>query len=137
MAEVVFAIKRSQDLETPPSLANGELAYSFSSGRLFIGRTANSSSPVSIAYIGGELLVNKVANIESVLFSGGGRTYTNITVSDTATIDKLVLSSFIENGVMYTNNSGEVEQVSGTVGEIMQVDSDGTPSFSIPDGGEF
>ena len=137
MADIVFAVKRSQTLDTPTALANGELAYSFSSDKLYIGKTANSTSSVSVTYIGGQLLVDKVANLESQLFSSEGIQQTSITISDTATIDKLVLSSFLENGIMYTNASGEVDQVSGAAGEVMQVDEFGKPSFGVLNGGEF
>ena len=137
MADIVFAVKRSQTLDTPTALANGELAYSFSSDKLYIGKTANSNSSVSVVYIGGQLLVDKVANLESQVYSSGGLEQKSITISDTATINKLVLSSFIENGIMYTNASGEVDQVSGVSGEVMQVDEFGKPSFGVLNGGEF
>jgi len=137
MADIVFAVKRSQTLNTPTNLANGELAYSFSSDKLFIGQTANSSSAVSISYIGGKLLVDKVANLESILLGGGGVSQDNISISDTATIDKIVLSSFIENGMMYTNSVGEVLQVAGSVGGVMQVSANGQPTFGALNGGEF
>ena len=137
MADIVFSIKRSQTLDTPTNLANGELAYSFSSDKLFIGQTANSSSAVTISYIGGKLLVDKVANLESILLGDGGFSQENISISDTATIDKIVLSSFIENGMMYTNSVGEVVQVAGTSGGVMQISANGQPTFDSINGGEF
>ena len=39
MANTVIQVKRSQTTAAPPSLANGEIAYSYSSNKLFIGQT--------------------------------------------------------------------------------------------------
>lgn len=135
---VVLAIKRSQSANTPGSLSNGEMAYSFSSDKLFIGQTDTANSAVTLEYIGGKLLVDKVANIESVLFNDSGtQVYSNINITDRATINKLVLSNFIENGLMYTNGSGHVVQVRGTEGKVMQVAANGAPTFSDLNGGEY
>jgi hypothetical protein len=138
MAGVILAIKRSQNSDTATGLANGEMAYSFSSDRLFIGQTDTANSAVTMEYIGGKLLVDKVANIESVLFSDGSfKTYTSLTITDRATIEKLVLSSFVENGLMYTNSSGEVVQVSGAEGKLLQVAANGAPTFNDLNGGTY
>jgi len=135
---VVLAIRRSQLANTPGNLANGEMAYSFSSNRMFIGQTDTANSAVTMEYIGGKLLVDKVANIESVLFSQGGtEVKTNLTVTDQATINKIVLSNFTENGLMYTNSSGEVVQATGSVGKVMQVAANGAPTFNDLNGGEY
>lgn len=135
---VVLAIKRSQTANTPGSLANGEMAYSFSSNRMFIGQTDTANSAVTMEYIGGKLLVDKVANIESVLFAQGGtEVKSNLNVTDQATINKIVLTNFTENGLMYTNSSGEVVQASGTEGKVMQVAANGAPIFNDLNGGEY
>jgi|TARA_R110000737_G_scaffold133499_1_gene165016 hypothetical protein len=135
---VVLAIKRSQSANTPGSLANGEMAYSFSSDRMFIGQTDTIGSAVTLEYIGGKLLVDKVANLESVLFSDGGtQNYTSIGITDRATINKLVLSNFTENGILYTNGTGDVVQVAGTVGKVMQVAANGAPTFEDLNGGVY
>ena len=134
---VVLAIRRSQNANTPGNLANGEMAYSFSSNRMFIGQTDTANSAVTMEYIGGKLLVDKVANIESVLFAQGGtEVKSNINVTDQATINKIVLTNFTENGLLYTNSSGEVVQASGTEGKVMQVAANGAPSFNDLNGGE-
>jgi hypothetical protein len=135
---VVLAIRRSQNANTPGNLANGEMAYSFSSNRMFIGQTDTANSAVTMEYIGGKLLVDKVANIESVLFAQGGtEVKSNINVTDQATINKIVLTNFTENGLMYTNSSGEVVQASGTAGKVMQVAANGAPTFNDLNGGEY
>lgn len=135
---VVLAIRRSQNANTPGNLANGEMAYSFSSNRMFIGQTDTANSAVTMEYIGGKLLVDKVANIESVLFAQGGtEVKSNINVTDQATINKIVLTNFTENGLLYTNSSGEVVQASGTAGKVMQVAANGAPTFNDLNGGEY
>lgn len=137
---VILAIKRSQTANTPSSLANGEMAYSFSSDKLFIGQTNTAGSAVTLEYIGGKLLVDKVANIESVLFAddnNNSQLMPTLNVSDTATINKIVLNNFIENGMLYTNSSGEIVSVGGSEGSVMQVGANGAPVFADLNGGVF
>ena len=56
MANTIIAIKRSQTTAQPPSLSNGELAYSYLSNKLFVGQTDDANSAVTVEYIGGKLL---------------------------------------------------------------------------------
>ncbi len=133
---VVLAIKKSQDTDTPSSLANGEMAYSYSSDKLYIGQTDDASSVVSVEYIGGKLLVDKVANLESQII-GADRTFNSITASDRATVEQLVLTNFVTNGLMYTAANGMVVQASGTSGQVMQVADDGSPTFGDLTGGGY
>lgn len=136
MSSVVLAIKKSQSNDTPTALANGELAYSYSSDKLFIGQTDSSDSVVSVEYIGGKLLVDKVANLESEIVSGD-RTFNSITATQRATVEELVLTDFVENGLMYTDSTGTVVQASGTSGKVMQVATDGSPEFADLSGGGY
>ena len=92
-ANTIITIKRSQTTATPASLANGELAYSYSSNKLFIGQTDTSGSGVTVEYIGGKLLVDKVANLESIIGGGGSATFTGLTVTGDATVDRLIFST--------------------------------------------
>lgn len=133
---VVLAIKKSQSTDSPASLANGELAYSYSSDKLFIGQTDASGSVVSVEYIGGKLLVEKVANLESQLV-GGDRTFDNVTVSQKMEVEKLVLTDFVTNGLMYTAANGMVVQATGNFGQVMQVSNDGSPEFGDLTGGAY
>lgn len=128
---VIISIKTSQDTATPPSLANGEFAYSYSSNKLFIGQTDSATDAVSVEYIGGKLLVDKVANLESVVF-GNTRVYESFTVSNTFT-----LSSATNNGVLFAKAGGVVESVAGNAYEIFQVAANGTPYFGDLNGGTF
>lgn len=47
------------------------------------------------------------------------------------------LSSFTENGVMIGANSSTLGFVTGSTGQVLQVGSDGTPTFDKLDGGSF
>ena len=47
------------------------------------------------------------------------------------------LSSFTENGVMIGANSSTLGFVTGTSGQVLQVGSDGVPTFDKLDGGSF
>jgi len=127
----IISIKTSQSNNAPTALANGELAYSYSSNKLFIGQTDTATSAVSVEYIGGKLLVDKVANLESIVISGN-RTYTNFTVSG-----NLTLSSIASDSTLITKANGRVDGVTGTSGQVFQVAANGTPYFDSLNGGTF
>jgi len=127
----IISIKTSQSNNTPASLANGELAYSYSSNKLYIGQTDTTGAAVSVEYIGGKLLVDKVANLESTV-TGSSRVYTNFTISG-----NLVLSGISSDSTLITAADGRVVGVSGTNGQVFQVASNGTPTFGNLDGGSF
>jgi hypothetical protein len=134
MANTVIQIRRSQTTATPPSLANGELAYSFSSNKLFVGQTDTASDAVSVEYIGGKLLVDKVANLESIVIGGqsSSRSFGNVTISDT-----LTLSSATENSVLFAKTGGIVDFITGDSGKVLQIAANGTPTFDDLNGGTF
>jgi hypothetical protein len=136
-ANTIITIKRSQNTNTPTSLANGELAYSYSSNKLFIGQTDTAGSGVTVEYIGGKLLVDKVANLESIVGGGGSISFTNITVTGIATVDRLIFSTYSNNGVMFAKGGGVVDFLTGTSGKILQVAANGTPVFDDLNGGAF
>ena len=133
MANTVIQIRRSQTTATPPSLANGEIAYSFSSNKLFVGQTDTSGDAVSVEYIGGKLLVDKVANLESIVIGGtASRNFSNVTISDT-----LTLSSATENSVLFAKTGGIVDFITGDSGKVLQIAANGTPTFDDLNGGTF
>ena len=131
MANTVIQIKRGQTAPAPSSLANGEIAYSFSSNKMFIGQTTTAGSPVSVEFIGGKLIVDKVANLESILF-GGNPSVSNLVVTNT-----LTLSGYTTNGVLITKAGGKTEAITGAVGKVMQIASNNTPVFDDMDGGTY
>ena len=136
-ANTIITIKRSQSTATPASLANGEIAYSYASNKLYIGQTNTSSSSVTVEYIGGKLLVDKVANLESIVGGGGSTSFSNVTVTGVATIDRLIFSTYSNNGVMFTKGNGVVDFLTGSSGKILQVAANGTPIFDDLNGGTF
>ena len=125
MATTVLQIKRSQTTAEPTTLANGELAYSYSSNKLFIGQTNSNSASVTVEYIGGKLLVDKVANLESIV-AGGNRTFSSIT-----------LTGATENSVLFAKTGGIVDFITGDSGKILQIAANGTPTFDDLNGGTF
>ena len=127
----IISIKTSQSNNAPASLANGELAYSYSSNKLFIGQTDSSGAAVTVEYIGGKLLVDKVANLESIV-AGSSRTYLNFAISG-----NLTLSSISSDSTLITTTGGRVVGVSGSDGEVFQVAANGTPYFDVLNGGTF
>ena len=130
----IISIKTSQSNNTPASLANGELAYSYSSDKLYIGQTSNSSVAVSVEYIGGKLIVDKVANLESTVatIQAGGSQHINVTISNT-----MYLTNSTNNSVLITKAGGEVDYITGSSGHVLQIASNNTPVFDDLDGGSF
>ena len=100
MAQTIL-IKRSSSTSTPTSLANGELAYSSNSNKLFVGRPGGASG-----------------DIDAI----GGKYYTDIIAGATAanTASKLVLRDGSGNftaGTITANLTGNVTgNVSGSAG---------------------
>ena len=67
--DITLKIKVVQSGEVT-GLANGEIGYSYSSNKFYIGQTDTATSAVTTEVIGGAYLVNKVANLESQFISG-------------------------------------------------------------------
>lgn len=65
----IIQIKRSQTTDVPSGLANGELAYSFSNDKLFIGQTDTSTAAVTNDIIGGRYFTNMLSHAHGVLTS--------------------------------------------------------------------
>jgi hypothetical protein len=130
----IIQIRRSQTTPEPPKyyLANGELAYSFSSDKLFIGQTNTATSAVTVEYIGGKLLVDKVANLESIIIGAGTRTLGNTVIDGT-----LTLSNAPNNSVLHTSSNGVVDFATGSFGEVLQIAANGSPVFGDLNGGTF
>lgn len=134
MANTVIQIRRSQSTNVPPSLANGEIAYSFSSNKLFIGQTDTTGSATSVEWIGGKLIVDKVANLESQVatITGGSSQHSNVTITNIMTV-----SNATNNSVLFAKAGGIIDYVTGSSGQILQIASNNTPSFGDLDGGSF
>lgn len=122
----IIQTKRSQNTNTPPSLANGELAYSFSSNKLFIGQTSNSSVAPTVEYIGGKLIVDKVANLESIVGGSGSGIFTDLT-----------LTGATNNSVLIAKTDGVIDYVTGASGKLLQIAANGTPAFDDLNGGDY
>lgn len=131
---IIINTNRSQSVDTPTSLANGQMHYSYSSNKLYIGQTDTPDSPVTVEYIGGKLLVDKVANLESVIatLSGSGATLANTVITGL-----LTLSTYPQNAALRTKAGGVIEAVTGTYGEVFQVAANGTPYFDDLNGGTY
>jgi hypothetical protein len=132
-SNTVIQIRRSNVNVAPKSLANGELAYSFVSDRLFIGKTETANSPVEVTYIGGKVIVDKVANLESIVAG----LMDNYAVEDNLQVDSLRFSSYTPNSILFVKDSGDVDFVSGNEGEVLQIVANGSPDFGRLDGGIY
>jgi hypothetical protein len=134
MANTVIQVRRSQSTNVPPSLANGEIAYSFSSNKLFIGQTDTTGSATSVEWIGGKLIVDKVANLESQVadITDGSFTHADLSITNSFTI-----SNATNNAVLFAKAGGVIDFVSGASGKVLQIASNNTPTFNDLDGGSF
>ena len=134
MANTVIQVRRSQSTNVPPSLANGEIAYSFSSNKLFIGQTDTTGSATSVEWIGGKLVVDKVANLESIVadITDGSFTHADLSITNSFTI-----SNATNNAVLFAKAGGVIDFVSGSSGKVLQIASNNTPTFDDLDGGSF
>ena len=128
-ANTLIVIKRSQSTAAPTELANGELAYSFSSDKLFVGQTSSSDAATTVEYIGGKLAMDKIANLESVLFGAGG--------GSGLTTTGLTLTNHTNNAVLFAKTGGVIDFVTGTSGKVMQIAANGTPTFDDLNGGTY
>jgi len=133
-ANTLIQVRRSQSTNFPPNLANGEIAYSFSSNKLFIGQTDSSTSATSVEWIGGKLVVDKIANLESTVanITDGSFTHADLSVTSSFTI-----SNATNNAVLFAKAGGVIDFVSGSSGKVLQIASNNTPAFNDLDGGSF
>lgn len=135
MANTIIQIKRSQTTAAPTALANGELAYSFSSNKLFIGQTNDANAAVSVEYIGGKLLVDKVANLEAIFVPGSTDLYSaNLEIDG---LLKFASGKYTNNSVLFAKTTGVVDFVTGSSGKLLQIAANGTPTFDDLNGGTF
>lgn len=106
----IIQIKRSQSTEIPTGLANGELAYSYTGNKLFIGQTDTSGSSVTNEVIGGGYYVNVldhahgtlVAN--SALIADGNQHINNIKVSNL----QIMVAGGSANGIIGVQNDSSM-----------------------------
>lgn len=109
-------IKRSTVLNTPTSLANGELAYSQTSQKLFIGRPGGTNSDID--QIGGKWFTDQLANAVS---DKGILTASKALVVDS---DKKINEFYVDNlkldgnTLSITNTNGDLNLVANGTGVV-------------------
>ena len=84
--------------------------------------------------LGGKLVVDKVANLESVVanITDGSFTHADLSVTNSFTI-----SNATNNAVLFAKAGGVIDFVSGSSGKVLQIASNNTPTFNDLDGGSF
>ena len=120
-----FKIKRSNTTSAPGSLATGELAYSSSSNKLFIGHPQSAV----VTTIGGELYVNMLDHTAGTLTASSA-----IITDSNSKIDNLLVDNIQINGNTISTSSGDlvITPTGGTVDysaaalEFKIVDNSGT-----------
>ena len=120
-----FKIKRSNTTSAPGSLATGELAYSSSSNKLFIGHPQSAV----VTTIGGELYVNMLDHTAGTLTASSA-----IITDSNSKIDNLLVDNIQINGNTISTSSGNlvITPTGGTVDysaaalEFKIVDNSGT-----------
>ena len=127
-----FKIKRSNTTSAPTSLAQGELAYSSNSNKLFVGHPSTSA----VTTIGGELYVNMLDHTAGTLTADSA-----IIVDSNSKIDNLLVDNLQLNGNTISSGSGNITlssatgsiSVAGAAHELQIIDNSGT-SFVITEG---
>jgi len=130
MAQTI-KIKRSTTQASPSSaLAQGELAYSFNSSKLFIGDGSNND------IIGGELYVNMLDHTAGTLTASSA-----IVVDANSKIDNLLVDNLQINGNTVSSTSGNLVfssatgsiSLAGAATEVLIIDGSST-AFTITEG---
>ena len=127
-----FKIKRSNTTSAPGSLSAGELAYSSSSDKLFIGHPQSAA----VTTIGGELYVNMLDHTAGALTASSA-----LIVDANSKIDNLLVDNLQLNGNTISSGSGNITissatgsiSVAGAAHELVIIDNSGT-SFVITEG---
>ena len=94
-----FKIKRSNTTSAPTSLAQGELAYSSNSNKLFVGHPSTSA----VTTIGGELYVNMLDHTAGTLTASSA-----IIVDSNSKIDNLLVDNLQLNGNTVSSSTGNL-----------------------------
>ena len=127
-----FKIKRSNTTSAPGSLSAGELAYSSSSDKLFIGHPQSAA----VTTIGGELYVNMLDHTAGTLTASSA-----LIVDANSKIDNLLVDNLQLNGNTISSGSGNITissatgsiSIAGAAHELQIIDNSGT-SFVITEG---
>ena len=127
-----FKIKRSNTTSAPGSLSAGELAYSSSSDKLFIGHPQSAA----VTTIGGELYVNMLDHTAGTLTASSA-----LIVDANSKIDNLLVDNLQLNGNTISSGSGNITissatgsiSIAGAAHELLIIDNSGT-SFVIKEG---
>jgi hypothetical protein len=127
MAQTI-QIKRSSSTATPTSLQNGELAYSATSNKLFIGRPGGGTGDVDA--IGGKLYVDMLDHTAGTLTASSA-----IVVDANSKINNLLVDNlqFDGNGITSTNANGDLSITPDGTGNLILdglnwPQADGSPS---------
>ena len=141
MAQTI-KIRRSTSTASPTSLENGELAYSSSSNKLFIGRPGGTTGDIDA--IGGKFYTDLLAATPGTLLSGGAVVVDSNSKIDVFNVDNLRLDG---NVLSSTNANGNVElspdgsgnlvldgtnwpQTAGTTGYFLTTDGSNQASWA-------
>jgi len=113
MAQTI-QIKRSSSTATPTSLQNGELAYSATSNKLFIGRPGGGTGDVDA--IGGKVYVDMLDHTAGILTASSA-----IVVDSSSKINNLLVDNlqFDGNGITSTNANGDLSITPDGTGNLI------------------
>jgi len=113
MAQTI-QIKRSSSTATPTSLQNGELAYSATSNKLFIGRPGGGTGDVDA--IGGKLYVDMLDHTAGTLTASSA-----IVVDANSKIDNFLVDNlqFDGNAITSTDTNGTITITPNGTGDLV------------------
>lgn len=127
MAQTI-QIKRSSSTATPTSLQNGELAYSATSNKLFIGRPGGGTGDVDA--IGGKVYVDMLDHTAGTLTASSALVVDSNSKIDNFLVDNL---QFDGNAITSTDTNGNITITPNGTGDLVLdglnwPQADGTPS---------
>ena len=107
-------IKRSTTTASPTSLANGELAYSANSNKLFIGRPGGTSGDIDA--IGGKVYVDMLDHTAGTLTASSALVVDASSKIDNFNVDNL---NFNGNTIISTDTNGNINITPNGAGDLV------------------
>jgi len=107
-------IKRSTSTAAPTSLANGELAYSANSNKLFIGRPGGTTGDIDA--IGGKLYVDMLDHTAGTLTASSALVVDASSKIDNFNVDNL---NFNGNAIISTDTNGDLTLTPNGTGDLV------------------
>ena len=131
----------AQEVRLRRGTANQHSTFTGAEGEVTVDTTNDTIRVHDGSLAGGHRLAKYselFANLDDATLTGN-TTITTLILSNVIGIEYggTGLTSFTENGVMFGANTSSLSFATGTGGQVLQINANGTPSFDVLDGGTF